>query len=303
MLEILQAFMEIVINVGIYHCGDVHDFEGDGALLYFEGVGEAVPAAFRLRDACTARPGPSGDRVRSRYPNPAAALDHPTATHRAASAIPDGGFHRVEVVRRHDRNHADAHIEHPVHLFRWGSTLLRQESELRRRHPALHIHDGVDLRRKDPSQVPRDSAARDMGERPDLPLLAGSAQNLQIGSVHPEEHISDRLTEAGPRIRHFHTHALEQHLSDETEAVGVDPARLEPQQRISGTDIARSDLPERHPSKNETGQIVMNKKHHKCRGGRDGNRQNNRAAQSLEEERIDHLENEIVEAVPQNWRL
>lgn len=49
-LEILQAFMEIVIDVGAYHCGDVHDFEGDGALLYFEGTGEAVPAAFRLRN-------------------------------------------------------------------------------------------------------------------------------------------------------------------------------------------------------------------------------------------------------------
>ncbi len=49
-LEIIQAFMEVVIDVGAYHCGDVHDFEGDGALLYFEGAGEAVPAAFRLRD-------------------------------------------------------------------------------------------------------------------------------------------------------------------------------------------------------------------------------------------------------------
>jgi class 3 adenylate cyclase len=48
--EIMQAFMEIVIDIGAYHCGDVHDFEGDGALLYFEGAGEAVPAAFRLRD-------------------------------------------------------------------------------------------------------------------------------------------------------------------------------------------------------------------------------------------------------------
>lgn len=54
-LEIMQAFMEIVIDVGAYHCGDVHDFEGDGALLYFEGAGEAVPAAFRLRDALLRR--------------------------------------------------------------------------------------------------------------------------------------------------------------------------------------------------------------------------------------------------------
>ena len=54
-LEVMQAFMEIVIDVGAYHCGDVHDFEGDGALLYFEGAGEAVPAAFRLRDELVAR--------------------------------------------------------------------------------------------------------------------------------------------------------------------------------------------------------------------------------------------------------
>jgi class 3 adenylate cyclase len=54
-LDILQAFMEIVIDVGAYHCGDVHDFEGDGALLYFCGSGEALPAAFRLRDALLAR--------------------------------------------------------------------------------------------------------------------------------------------------------------------------------------------------------------------------------------------------------
>jgi len=33
-----------------YADGEVHDFEGDGAFLYFEGPGEAVPAAFRLRD-------------------------------------------------------------------------------------------------------------------------------------------------------------------------------------------------------------------------------------------------------------
>jgi class 3 adenylate cyclase len=54
-LQILQAFMEIVIDIGAYHRGDVHDFEGHGALLYFEGSGEALPAAFRLRDALLAR--------------------------------------------------------------------------------------------------------------------------------------------------------------------------------------------------------------------------------------------------------
>ncbi len=49
-LELIRIFMEAVIDVGVYHCGEVHDFEGDGAFLYFEGPGEAFPAACRLRD-------------------------------------------------------------------------------------------------------------------------------------------------------------------------------------------------------------------------------------------------------------
>lgn len=56
-LELIQIFMEAVIDVGVYHCGEVHDFEGDGAFLYFEGPGEAVPAAFRLRDELLERRG------------------------------------------------------------------------------------------------------------------------------------------------------------------------------------------------------------------------------------------------------
>ena len=54
-LGLVQAFMEIVVDVAVQHCGDVHDFEGDGAMLYFAGVGEALPAAFNLRTALNAR--------------------------------------------------------------------------------------------------------------------------------------------------------------------------------------------------------------------------------------------------------
>jgi class 3 adenylate cyclase/rhodanese-related sulfurtransferase len=49
-LALTQAFMEVVVEIGAHHCGDVKDFEGDGAFLYFEGPGEAMPAAFRLRE-------------------------------------------------------------------------------------------------------------------------------------------------------------------------------------------------------------------------------------------------------------
>lgn len=54
-LGLIQAFMEIVVDVAVQQCGDVHDFEGNGAMLYFAGVREALPAAFNLRTALNAR--------------------------------------------------------------------------------------------------------------------------------------------------------------------------------------------------------------------------------------------------------
>ena len=49
-LSLVQTFMAAVTEIALHHCGDVHDFAGDGALLYFAGAGEAVPAAFALRE-------------------------------------------------------------------------------------------------------------------------------------------------------------------------------------------------------------------------------------------------------------
>lgn len=54
-LRLVQIFMQVVVETAVQHCGDVHDFEGDGAMLYFAGAGEAVPAAFDLRAALDAR--------------------------------------------------------------------------------------------------------------------------------------------------------------------------------------------------------------------------------------------------------
>jgi class 3 adenylate cyclase/rhodanese-related sulfurtransferase len=55
MLALVQVFMETVVQVAVLHCGDVHDFQGDGAMLYFAGPGESVPAAFRLHSALAER--------------------------------------------------------------------------------------------------------------------------------------------------------------------------------------------------------------------------------------------------------
>src|SRR5262245_54674776 len=48
-LAIVQRFMEVVTEVALAHCGDVKDYEGDGALLYFASIAQAARAALAIR--------------------------------------------------------------------------------------------------------------------------------------------------------------------------------------------------------------------------------------------------------------
>jgi class 3 adenylate cyclase len=48
---VVQRFMRLVTEVALAYCGDVKDFEGDGALLYFESPAEAAQAALAIRAA------------------------------------------------------------------------------------------------------------------------------------------------------------------------------------------------------------------------------------------------------------
>jgi class 3 adenylate cyclase len=50
-LAYVQHFMEVVTDIALAHCGDVKDYEGDGALLYFESIAEAARAALAIRAA------------------------------------------------------------------------------------------------------------------------------------------------------------------------------------------------------------------------------------------------------------
>ncbi len=50
-LAVVQRFMRLVTEVALAYCGDVKDFEGDGALLYFESTAEATQAALAIRAA------------------------------------------------------------------------------------------------------------------------------------------------------------------------------------------------------------------------------------------------------------
>lgn len=50
-LALVQSFMAVVTEIALAYCGDVKDYEGDGALLYFESVSEATRAALAIRAA------------------------------------------------------------------------------------------------------------------------------------------------------------------------------------------------------------------------------------------------------------
>lgn len=50
-LAIMQRVMRLVTEIALAHCGDVKDYEGDGALLYFGSIVDAAKAALALRAA------------------------------------------------------------------------------------------------------------------------------------------------------------------------------------------------------------------------------------------------------------
>jgi len=66
-LALVQHFMGIVTDVALGLCGDVKDYEGDGALLYFESVTEAAQAALEMRERLSSEPPEDGFRFRARF--------------------------------------------------------------------------------------------------------------------------------------------------------------------------------------------------------------------------------------------
>ncbi len=65
-LQFVQRFMGIVTEAALTYCGDVKDYEGDGALLYFESVTEATQAALAIREALAAAAPAANPPLRAR---------------------------------------------------------------------------------------------------------------------------------------------------------------------------------------------------------------------------------------------
>ena len=66
-LLLLQRFTETVTDIAVAHCGDVKDYEGDGALLYFASIAHATRAALAMQTALAAWPTSDGHVVQARF--------------------------------------------------------------------------------------------------------------------------------------------------------------------------------------------------------------------------------------------
>jgi class 3 adenylate cyclase len=65
-LAIIQRFTRLVTEIALAHCGDVKDYEGDGAMLYFRSVEQAAKAALAIRAALTAAEEKEGFHLQAR---------------------------------------------------------------------------------------------------------------------------------------------------------------------------------------------------------------------------------------------
>lgn len=65
-LVIIQRFTRLVTEIALAHCGDVKDYEGDGALLYFRSTAQAVRAALAIRTALAAAEEQEGFSLQAR---------------------------------------------------------------------------------------------------------------------------------------------------------------------------------------------------------------------------------------------
>lgn len=66
-LATVQHFMSVVTNIALDHCGDVKDYEGDGALLYFASIEKATRAALAMRETLAQEAAPGGTTLQARF--------------------------------------------------------------------------------------------------------------------------------------------------------------------------------------------------------------------------------------------
>ena len=88
--------------------------------------------------------------------------------------------HRLDLIRRHDQHHADAHVEDAQHLLGVDVAVLVQVAEDRQHRPRAELDLRVERLRKHARHVVGEAAAGDVRERVQGALLDERQQRFQI---------------------------------------------------------------------------------------------------------------------------
>jgi hypothetical protein len=144
--------------------------------------------------------------------------------------------------RRDDDDHADAAVEHAVHLGVGDVASAPEPIEDRRLGPVPGIDARGDVVGKHPMHVLQQAAARDVRHALDIDTLHRRQHRLHVNPRGLEQRCAERARThiARQRRAQFGTGYLE-YLSDQRKAVRVRPARRKPEENVARGDLRTVD--------------------------------------------------------------
>ena len=131
------------------------------------------------------------------------------------------GQRPVDVRRRHQRDHADAHVEGAVHLGLVDLAATLHQVEDRLGPPGAAVQRRRQVLRQHAGQVGRQPAPGDVAEAVHLGLLDQGQAVLGVDAGRDQQGLAQRAAQLVHDRRQPHPGALEQHVPHQREAVAV----------------------------------------------------------------------------------
>src|SRR4051812_11428854 len=154
-----------------------------------------------------------------------------------AHVVPGQGLDRsVDLIRRDERNHADAAVQRGLEVVLREVPYPAYDVEDRRRRPGRAVERDRDLLGQDPRQVGGEATARYVRHR----VYAGGPGESEAGSGVDTRGLEQLLAESPAQLGHLAVEGparlLEQDVPDEGVAVGMQSARRHGDHHVAGTD-------------------------------------------------------------------
>src|SRR5207249_9586966 len=139
---------------------------------------------------------------------------------------------RLDIIACHHSDHADAEIEHALHLVAPDVTGAHEDAEERWPRPAPRVDGRLYAGRQPANEIARDAAPRDVREGVDV--VEHRPDSGGVAPVDREEDLSHRLAGLGKRIVDLQLHRIEHDLPRQGVAVGVQTRGCIADQLIAG---------------------------------------------------------------------